>query len=219
MTGKMKVAGLKHPENLQDLLAGLGKVDASRIGLPVGGATEAEVLRALEGTNKRLYELADGVLLEKVMGWKESLIAGRLLAALWEYLEAHPLGTLLTADGPVRLQPGRIRIPDISFISWERMPDDEDEDDGILDAVPDLAVEVLSKGNTPEEMTRKLRDYFRAGVRLVWVLDPRAKTAAVHTGVNRKRDIGKDGSLEGGKVLPGFVIPLKKVFSTGRRGK
>jgi Uma2 family endonuclease len=78
---------------------------------------------------------------------------------------------------------------------------------------------VLSKSNTPREMERKLRDYFQAGVQVVWMVDPRIETAQVYTAPTKARKIGKDQALSGGKLLPGFSLPLKELFARGRRGK
>ena len=67
------------------------------------------------------------------------------------------------------------------FISWDRYPGEEVPKEGISSFVPNLAVEVLSPGNTKAEMDRKLRDYFSAGVELAWVIDPKTQTANSYT--------------------------------------
>jgi Uma2 family endonuclease len=66
-------------------------------------------------------------------------------------------------------------------------------------------------------MDRKLKDYFDAGVRLVWLVQPKTQTALAYTSPTRWRRIPRDGSLEGGKVLPGFVLPLKELFAREKR--
>ena len=91
----------------------------------------------------------------------------------------------------------------------------------VLGRLADLAVEVLSRGNTPKEMRRKLGEYFEAGVRLVWFVYPKTQTAEVYTSPTEMRRIGKSQSLDGGDVLPGFKLPLRKLFARAsrRRGK
>ena len=79
--------------------------------------------------------------------------------------------------------------------------------------VPDLAVEVLSEGNTVPEMDRKRREYFRAGVRLVWLVDPEARTVAVFTGPDQHSTLGETDLLDGGAVLPGFTLSLAELFA------
>jgi Uma2 family endonuclease len=82
--------------------------------------------------------------------------------------------------------------------------------------VPDLVVEVLSKGNTKGEMSRKLEEYFGAGVRLAWVVDPRKRTVRVHTTATRSRLLREPDELDGGEVLPGFRLPLTELFHQER---
>jgi Uma2 family endonuclease len=76
-------------------------------------------------------------------------------------------------DGPFRLLPGNVRYPDFAFVSWSSMPGGKTPVEAIAPFAPDLAIEVLSKGNTKKEMDRKLHDYFSAGVKLVWYIDPK----------------------------------------------
>ena len=84
--------------------------------------------------------------------------------------------------------------------------------------MPDLAVEILSAGNTAEEMRRKLREYFQVGVRLVWLIDPATRTAETYTSPRRKTVITADQALDGGTVLRGFNLGLKQLFArAGRR--
>ncbi|HET6883488.1 MAG TPA: Uma2 family endonuclease, partial [Pirellulales bacterium] len=129
-----------------------------------GTATEDDVL-AIDEREDRLCELVDGVLLEKTVGYEESCFTVDLVTLVNSFVKRHKLGKVSGPDGMMRLFPGLVRIPDIAFVSWKRyharrgsrrMPH----------LVPDLAIEVLSEGNTPKEMSRKLDDYFDAGVRL-----------------------------------------------------
>jgi Uma2 family endonuclease len=83
--------------------------------------------------------------------------------------------------------------------------------------IPDLTVEVLSKSNTPKEMERKRREYFDAGVRLVWIIDPKTQSATAYSSPTKSRHVGPDQSLDGGEILPGFRLSLKELFSRFRR--
>jgi Uma2 family endonuclease len=208
-------------DNFAELLARIGNVPPERIGMkpPAGMATEEDVLAARLRPGKRLYELVDGVLVEKTMGTKESLLAGVVLRLLGNYVDTADLGVVLGADGMLRLMPGLVRIPDVSFIPWDRIPNEEIPDDAIAELVPDLAVEVLSKKNTRGEMDRKLRDYFLSGTRLVWMIQPKTQTARVYTSPTDSHRVGKNGSLDGGVVLPGFTLPLSELFARTRRRK
>ena len=213
------VTAVESPETMAELLRQIGEVPLSRLPLrpPMGTATERDVIDALGRADKRLYELVDGYLVEKAMGTKEGLLASFLAHLLWAFLEENDLGVVLGADGPVRLRLRLVRIPDVCFIPWERLPGGELPDETIAGVVPTLAVEVLSEGNTKSEMDRKLKDYFGAGVRLVWLIDPRSETATVYTSPTKSRVVAKEGSLEGERVVPGFSLPLKELFARSRR--
>jgi Uma2 family endonuclease len=204
------------PPTVADVLRKLGGISPERIGLPVGTATEEDVIRHLDAADKRMYELVDGILVEKDMGMVESRIAGNVMRHLGNYLDDHDFGFTFGADGPTRLRVGRIRFPDTGFVSWDRITNEEMLDEPILDAVPNLAVEVISKGSTKEEMEQKLKDYFKAGVHLVWYIYPKKACAEVYTSPTARTVIEKDGALDGGKVLPGFHLPLKKVLTLPR---
>lgn len=198
-----------------EVLQRLGNVAPERVRLRPYPGTVKDVV-ALEERDNRLFELVDGFLVEKVMGHLESRIASALIGALDRYLEQNDIGTLAGEGGMFRMPDNMVRIPDVAFARWERFSD-EDLEEAVPEVSPDLAVEVLSSGNTSGEMARKLREYFKAGVRLVWFIDPRKKSATVFTSPTRSKSIGPDGVLEGGKVLPGFSLPLASLFARVRR--
>ena len=75
---------------------------------------------------------------------------------------------------------------------------------------PDLAIEVLSKSNTPAEMERKRREYFASGARLVWAIDPRSRKATVYTSPDHGTDV--TDTLDGPDILPGFSLSLPWLF-------
>lgn len=202
---------------LADLLAQLGDIPPRRVLLHPypGTATEQDVI-ALEASQGRLCELVDGVLVEKTMGFQESVLAALLIQYLGSFVRQHDLGVVAGADGTLRLKAGLVRIPDVCFVSWDRLPGRQLPRGAIPDLVPDLAVEVLSEGDTRKEMERKLSEYFSAGVRLVWCIDPKARTVRAHTAVSRSALIGEDQTLEGGDVLPGFALPVRQLFPNPR---
>jgi len=174
-------------------------------------ATIDDVL-ALDDRQNRLCELVDGILVEKVMGSYESLLAGLILTELNLYLRTNPIGVALGADGMLRILPDRVRIPDVSVIAWERFPDGQLPRDRVFQVAPDLAVEVLSEDNTEQEMKRKLDEYFSANVRVVWYVDPSARTVDVYAAPDQLHRLSETDVLEGGDVLRGFKLPLQDLF-------
>ena len=203
-----------------DMQEHLGGIPLDRILMvpPPGTATEEDVL-AVHARTGRLCELVDGTLVEKVMGYRESRFAVVLGHFLETYLDARPLGSVAGADGMLRLFPGMVRIPDLSFILWERFPDRRLPRQPIPPISPDLAVEVLSEGNTEPEMQRKLREYFQSGTRLVWYIDPQRRTARIYTAPGQCVDIDENGFLAGGDLLPGFQLRLGDLFDRAEGGR
>src|SRR5262249_9858335 len=132
-----------------------------------GTATERDVLRAWDRED-RLCELIDGILVEKDVGYAESLLAGWLLTILNNFVRPRRLGFVVGEAGLLKLGAGQVRIPDVSYVSRRRLPGGKRPSDPIPRLVPNLAVEVVSRGNTPQELQRKLVEYFEAGVELVW---------------------------------------------------
>ena len=201
-------------ETLADLLTCLGDMPPSRVRLhpPPGTATERDVLdiQAREG---RLCELVDSVLVEKGIGWRESYLAGVLIEILRRFVRPCNLGLVTAPDGMMRLAPGLVRLPDVAFISWERIPNRRIPEVPLPDLVPDLAVEILSASNTPAEMARKRREYFAAGVRLVWQVHPETHTVEVYTAPEQATLLAGVDVIEGGTVLPGFALPVHTLFA------
>ena len=198
---------------VSDLLHQLGDIPPERVRLQPapGTATEADVV-AVHDREKRLCELVDGVLVEKTMGYYESYIAATLIRLLGNFVVEHDLGIVAGADGMLRLAPGLVRIPDVSFVSWVKLPGRRLPRQAVPDLVPDLAVEVLSEGNTPREMARKLDEYFALGVRLVWLINPIMESTEVYTSRHQSTVLDKSATLEGDAILPGFTLPLSALF-------
>jgi Uma2 family endonuclease len=195
-----------------------GMIPAERILLhPLPGTASEKDLLRVNDEGRTLVELVDGVLVEKAMGAKEAMLAGILLQWLWNFLDQHDLGIALGADATLRLMPGLVRSPDVSFVSWDRLPAGELTDEPIPDLSPNLAVEVISKSNTKKEMERKLGEYFSQRVELVWLIYPRKRTVEVYTSPEAKQELGNGDTLDGGSVLPGFEVPLAAFFAPRRR--
>lgn len=198
-----------------DLVERFGPIPLSRVVTSPrpGTATIEDVVR-LDDQEDRLCELIDGVLLEKAMGFIESQLAFRFGMLLAAFVEQHKLGVTAGEAGMLQLLPGQVRIPDISFVSWASLEGSGYPEKAAPLMAPDLAVEVLSPGNTQREMERKLEEYFAAGVRLVWYVDPRAKSVTVYTRPDQATVLGEADTLDGGEVLPGLVIELGELFAT-----
>ena len=201
-----------------DLYRRFGPIPFERIrqNPPPGSGTVDDVVR-LNDHEDRLYELVDGVLVEKTVGLEESCIAMKIGRLLGNFVDPRDLGVLAGEGGTLQLDINLVRIPDVSFISWGRMPRGELPKEPVPHLVPDLAVEVISRSNTPKEMTEKLREYFDKGVRLVWYVRPRSRVVDVYTTPDDFARLTATMQLDGGDVLPGFSVRVGELFEMEKR--
>jgi Uma2 family endonuclease len=180
---------------------------------PAPGTAEVADCVDSKDTIGVICELFDGVLVGKPMGFYEACLAGVILQLLRNYLDEHPLGIAAGADGTICLPWKKVRAPDVCFVRFNRLPGGELTDESIPPVVPNFVVEVISKGNRPGEMKRKLNDYFKAGVQLAWFIYPKKKSAVAYRSPEKKQDVPAEGSLSGGTVLPGFKLKLADIFA------
>jgi len=209
------MATATRPETVADLLRRLGNIPAQRVRLhpPPGTATEKDLIRNNESKFRTaICELVDGTLVEKPVGWEESEIAGFIIQAILNFVRPRKLGRVLTPDGMIRLVPGLVRAPDVSFLARGKLSRKTHREERIPSVAADLAVEVVSKSNTKPEIARKMVEYFAAGTRLAWVVDPKTMTVRVHTAPRESVVLGLDDVLDGGDVLPGFRLAVRDVF-------
>jgi Uma2 family endonuclease len=200
--------------SMADLLKSLGNISPKRIRMnpSPGTAVESDVTR-IQDHEDRLYELIDGVLVEKAMGFQEAFVASDLITALRPFTKKHDLGIVVGDGGTVRLAPGLVRIADVAYFSWERLGGRKVPSTPILSIYPDLAIEVLSKSNTKGEMERKRKDFFFHGVRRIWEVDLKKRCVDVYTSPTDCVRYNESDTLDGGDVLPGFTLSLKELFA------
>jgi Uma2 family endonuclease len=181
-----------------------------------GTATEADVIQLLHGPERRICELVDGTLVEKVMGMRESFFAMGIVHFIATFLDDHPWGIVGGPDGPIRMLRGNVRLPDVSYFPWDSLPNGDFEDGPIYETFPALAVEVLSESNTASEIARKIDELFEGGTQLIWVFDPREQTTVVYTAPDLFTELAPHDVLTGEPVLPGFRLPLAELFAKGQ---
>src|SRR5215213_77509 len=165
------------------------------------------------------FELIRGEL--KVMSLTKPLhgvICARVGAALFNFVDANDLGMAFGAETGfvVERDPDSVLGTDAAFVSHERLAAVESFEK-FFPFAPDLAVEVLSPGNTVREINEKVSMYFAAGSRAVWVFNPKKKTAAVYSSPSDVQTLNEHDRLEGGEVLPGFKLELSKLFAVGKK--
>jgi Uma2 family endonuclease len=159
------------------------------------------------------YELLRGRLLrEPPAGAEHSWLGVTLAARLRDFVHAGELGFVFGADCGFRIttDPDTVRAPDVAFVIGDRLPGGPPR--GYVPFAPDLAVEIVSPTDRMSDVTRKVADYIDAGTRLVWIIDPVTRTAAVHRSRSDVKMLRDSDTLDGGDVLPGFRLPLAELL-------
>ncbi len=182
-------------------------------------AEELDALPTYGPGGDRHYELIRGEL--KVMSPTKpihGIICARVTVRLGGFVEEHDLGEVFGAETGflVESDPDSLVGADAAFVSNERLAAVE-RFDKFFPFAPDLAVEVLSPGNTVQEIDEKIALYFAAGSRLVWVFNPKRRTVAIYRSPFDVRILGEHDALDGGDVLPGFTLDLSKLFATVKK--
>jgi Uma2 family endonuclease len=160
------------------------------------------------------YEVVNGELID--MGNSGALhgyVCSTLMILLGGYIRIHKLGAMFDSSTAFKMKNGNKRSPDIAFFAKERLQGMTELPSGFLEGAPDLAVEVLSPGNTVEEIDEKIAEYFENGARLVWVVSPTQHYILVYRSAQGPDRLLKSiDSLDGEDVVPGFTLPVADLF-------
>jgi Uma2 family endonuclease len=206
---------LEHGEivTLADLLARLGNVPLDRVRFrPVPGTAVEQDVIDLHDRENRLFELVDGVLVEKPMGFREARIATVISVELELHMRESKLGIVAGADAMMRIATGLVRMPDVSVVLWENLPGRKVPPEPIPSLAPDLAVEVLSVSNTPAEIDRKLAEYFAAGCRCAWIVDVVQRSVRVYRSPSEFDLLSGEDAVTAENVVPGFGVAVSQIF-------
>lgn len=201
------------PVTLLQLVERFGNIPATRICLnpPPGQATEEDLVY-FQDHEDRLFELVDGTLIEKAMGNFESIVSGQIFGAIFIYLKKNPIGLVIPADAQLKLRRGTIRLPDVTYLALDRVRQSGfGRRQKVAAVAPNLAVEVISDGNSTKEMDDKLQEYFRAGTEEVWYVYP--ETRELHQFMSPAvPQIHQGEALITTQLLPGFEMKLAEIF-------
>ncbi len=173
--------------------------------------TPEDLLSMPDGKN---YELVDGHLVERNMSQLSSWVGGRLFGEIHLSLRNDPIGWAWPADLDYECypdHPNKVRKPDVSFIRKERMPEGPTSE-GYSHIPPDLAVEVVSPNDLWHEVQAKVDEYLAAGVLLVWVIDPEARTMYVHRRDGTVSRLREGDEISGEGMIPGFRCDLTSIL-------
>lgn len=162
------------------------------------------------------FELIDGQMIERNPGMLSSWIGGNLFCLIASHCDAHRLGwTMPVGVGYCCFphSPHTVRRSPASFIRFERLARDQ-LPSGYVEIPPDLVVEVLCPTDRAYAVDRKIEDYQKVGVRLVWVINPNGRSVRVHRADGTETPLRQADELTGEDVLPGFRCRVGDLFPT-----
>jgi Uma2 family endonuclease len=159
---------------------------------------------------EKQIEIVDGkVEIKDMPGLRSSGTAARIIVKIGIYLETNRIGELYGADATFTIGEDE-RMPDVSFVSNEKLKDGEPVNKA--DFAPDLAIEVVSPSDIFSKVLRKIRKYLDAGVKEVWLVEPEFHTVSVYKPPMKSETLTLDDALECEEILPGFRLPLQEIF-------
>ena len=162
------------------------------------------------------YEIVNGELID--MGNSGALhgyVCSTLMILLGGYIRTHKLGAMFDSSTAFTMKSGNKRSPDLSFFAKARLQNITKLPLGFLKGAPDLVVEVLSPGNTVEEIHEKLVEYFENGTRLAWIVHPNEHYVLVYRSAQEPDRLLKTiDTLDGEEVIPGFTLAVGDLFQT-----
>ena len=135
-------------------------------------------------------------------------ISVNLILPLGLYVRENRLGDIYVSETGFRVGE-RVLVPDIAFLSTERIPADLSK---VFPIPPDLAIEVVSPTDALHRVEEKAFTYLEAGTQLVWVLKPRSKTVTVYRSETDITLLTRNDTLSGEKVVEGFSCQVAELF-------
>ena len=153
-------------------------------------------------------------------GAEHGVVTARIGHLIQEFALAHDLGLCCGAETGFILQrdPDVVRAPDAAFVATARIPE-AGVPSGYWPFAPDLAVEVVSPSDRLADVHVKIAEYFAAGTRLVWLVEPETRMVHVYRSQQQVEVLGTGDVLEGGDVLPGFQCPVRRLFPPDRSSR
>lgn len=146
-------------------------------------------------------------------GQEHGRVTIRFAGPLYQFVEERKLGAVFAAETGFLLatNPDTVRGPDVAFVTHERLAS-VPPGRGYFPGAPDLAVEVVSPSDSYAEVEAKVQDWLDAGCRMVVVVNPRNQTLKVYRSITQITVLTTADTFDGGKLLPGFQLPVKRLF-------
>ncbi len=175
--------------------------------------TAEEFFRMPQPPDGSQQELVKGVIVSMPPpGGRHGVCCLKIGRRIGNFVEEKGLGTVASNDTGFisERDPDTVRGPDVSFWSRERLPE---VPEGYIPIAPDLTVEVVSPGDHYSRVQRKVREYLRRGVRMIWIVDPEDRSVTVYRSEHQYAILDEKATLSGEDVLPGFTCPVAELFT------
>lgn len=175
-----------------------------------GKATVEDLLKTPRDGQK--YELVDGEIVVSPAGMRHSEVAAKISHIVATFLENNPIGKVYSENVGITFPTENVRSPDVTFVNNNKLPGGKSPQ-GFGRVVPDLCVEVLSPGDSPTHVARKIAEFLECGVPLVWLVDPAGETLTVYRTLSDTEHYRAGDTVTGGTVLPGFSCVVSRFLS------
>ena len=161
------------------------------------------------------YELVKGELTRMApTGHKHGIVTMHVAGPLYRHVKDNNLGEVYGAESGfvISQDPDTVRAPDVAFVRRERIEIAGEVKSYWLGA-PDLAVEVVSPGDTVSEVEQKVAEWLEGGSRMVWVVSPKLHTITVYRSLTNIVTLTENDKLDGADVVPGFQMKVAEIFA------
>jgi len=156
------------------------------------------------------YEIVDGEKEVKMAGARHGEICAQITGELIGYLKGNKTGRAYSSNTTFQIGQNE-RMPDVAFVSAARIPE-EGAPSSKWEIAPDLAVEVISPNDIWEKVNDKVREYFAAGVRQVWLVSQNAEQVVVYDSPTQIKVVTAAEDLTSEALLPGFKCRVADLF-------
>jgi len=173
--------------------------------------TDEELMALPKDGYKR--ELLNGEIVMSPAGSEHGRKIVRFTTTLAGYVYQHDLGEVFDGQTGFRMKSRDVLSPDVSFVARERLIGLQQAPEGFFEGAPDLAVELLSPGDSLKRLNQKLAQYFDNGARLAWVMDSKRRIVRVHRSLRSHKILTDAEELLGEEVVPGFHLPVATIFA------
>ncbi len=198
-----------------------GGSDFSECGLVMSRVAEMSAIcmtpdELLALPNEKDFELVDGELVKRSGEFEVSHVAGQLAGRLFLFNQTRGLGWVQGAGCgyTLPLLGGlTVRKPRVSFVSFHRLPPTGTIPQGYPEVAPELAAEVVAPSDFACDVESKIDDYLRAGVRLIWIINPAGRSVQIYRQDGSTARLLESDDLDGEDVLPGFSCKIAGLFT------